>query len=409
MDRISNFVDITSADADVAKAYLNDARGNLEIALSTFFDGRAPIRSGVKGGGRGRGGGRGTVNNRGGRGGARGGSTQNYQNPSNNLNNNNIDSSSIPGCDCFNNHEGGSSDLFNNNTGGRRQRWIGNAQQHRGVGARVAVPSTKVKYVDSHCHLDGITNKLKTPTFGALRKQYFPDNFDGCVCIFCDPAALSPSFGTWQDLLNDESNLVYGAFGIPLLHQSFQQQAWGEMGLDYHHKHSTPEEQKSAFVRQIIRALELNKPLVIHTRDAESDMLAILKEHVPKEWEMHIHCFTDSPEFCEALLSHFTNCYIGITGVVTYANATQVQKVVRDVLPLNRLLLETDGPYMPPRAVDDIMNNNNNQGAGKNKGGAPSHSGLIPLIAQKFAQLKGVALDEVMQAARDNTRNLYGI
>ena len=111
---------------------------------------------------------------------------------------------------------------------------------------------------------------------------------------------------------------------------------WGEMGLDYHYDNSPRDLQQEVFIRQLKHAVRLGKPLTIHTREAEEDSERILKEHVPKDhrvrlsWpahprdlssldrssfaQIHIHCYTDSPEWAARMLAHFPNLYIGITG-----------------------------------------------------------------------------------------------
>ena len=108
---------------------------------------------------------------------------------------------------------------------------------------------------------------------------------------------------------------------------------WGEIGLDYHYDNSPRDIQQRVFVRQLRQAVKLAKPLTIHTREADEDTLRILKEEVPKdhrvshsflslpsnsalisERKIHIHCFTDTPEFAKQMLDHFQNLYIGVTG-----------------------------------------------------------------------------------------------
>jgi len=86
---------------------------------------------------------------------------------------------------------------------------------------------------------------------------------------------------------------------------------------------------------------------IFNTREAEEDTLRIMKEHVPQDWRVHVHCFTDSLAFAKNLLAHFSSLCIGFTGVITFKNAQDVQKVVSEV-PLERILLETDGPFMAP-------------------------------------------------------------
>lgn len=92
--------------------------------------------------------------------------------------------------------------------------------------------------------------------------------------------------------------------------------------------------------------MALNKPIVIHTREAEEDTLAMMKENIPKDWKLHVHCFTDTLEFAQQLMAEFPNLYFGFTGVVTFKNAKELQKVAREI-PLDRLLLETGYTQSP--------------------------------------------------------------
>lgn len=120
--------------------------------------------------------------------------------------------------------------------------------------------------------------------------------------------------------------------------------AWGEIGLDYHpfpdKNYALPDLQKKIFLRQMKHAISLDKPIVIHTREAEEDTLAMMKEFIPTNWLLHVHCFTDSIRFAKELMETFPNLFIGFTGVITFKNASETQKVVREI-PLDRLLLET--------------------------------------------------------------------
>ena len=87
-----------------------------------------------------------------------------------------------------------------------------------------------------------------------------------------------------------------------------------QIGLDYHYDSSPREKQQEVLIRQLKHAVRLNKPITIHTREADDDIWRILSEHLPKEQRLHIHCFTDSPELADKLLGHFPNCWIGVTG-----------------------------------------------------------------------------------------------
>ncbi|RDB15951.1 putative deoxyribonuclease TATDN2 [Hypsizygus marmoreus] len=184
---------------------------------------------------------------------------------------------------------------------------------------------------------------------------------------------------------------------------------WGEMGLDYHYDHSPRDIQRTVFARQLRQAVRLGKPLTIHTREAEEDTERILKEEVPKDHRIHIHCFTDSPGFAQRLLDHFPNLYIGITGVITYATNQDTSPVIRNMVfakpdePL-RILLETDAPYMVPANLYNSLNGM--------KGKLPvCHSAMIPWTAEFVAEVagEGWTADRVMNEARENARKMYGI
>jgi TatD DNase family protein len=264
-------------------------------------------------------------------------------------------------------------------------------------------------FIDTHCHLDQILEKLGLPDFSALRTRFFeagpeelPGRFAGCITISCDPDSIRPAL----DLMREEG--VYGAFGIhPHDAKSYSPEleaklvaamadaktlAWGEIGLDDHYNQSPPEVQRDVFSRQIRMAVQSGKPLIIHTREAEADTLELLDREAPADWKIHVHCFTSSPGMAATLLERFPNLCLGFTGIVTFRNALELQEVVR-LTPLERMLLETDGPYLAPVPHR----------------GKPAHPGHIPLIALKIAELKSVGVDAVFAAARENTRRIYGI
>ncbi|KAF9471991.1 hypothetical protein BDN70DRAFT_887489 [Pholiota conissans] len=201
---------------------------------------------------------------------------------------------------------------------------------------------------------------------------------------------------------------------------------WGEMGLDYHYDNSPREIQQEVFARQLRQAVRLKKPLTIHTREADNDTERILKAEVPKDHPIHIHCFTDSPEFAQRLLDHFPNLYIGITGVITYSTNSDTSTVIRNMmappepsiepssLPL-RILLETDAPYMvPANLYEDLP-------AIKGKKLPVCHSAMVPWTAKFVANVaNGGATglvetegrwnaDEVMRVARENAKKVYGV
>ncbi|GBE85492.1 Deoxyribonuclease Tat-D [Sparassis crispa] len=188
---------------------------------------------------------------------------------------------------------------------------------------------------------------------------------------------------------------------------------WGEIGLDFHYDNSPRDVQRSVFARQLQRAVGLGKPLTIHTREAEEDTERILKEHVPKDHKIHIHCYTDSPEWATRMLDHFPNLYIGITGVITYSTNLNTSAVIRNMArlpsPSLRILLETDAPFMTPSNLYGTLKNV--------RGKLPlSHSAMIPWTAEFVATVANGAegaeqwdTERVMSEARENARRMYSV
>ncbi|KAA6401034.1 MAG: putative hydrolase, TatD family protein [Streblomastix strix] len=155
--------------------------------------------------------------------------------------------------------------------------------------------------------------------------------------------------------------------------------AWGEIGLDYHYDFSPRDVQRAVFIRQLKKSNELELPIVLHIREADDDALKIIRENVTdKQKRIHLHCYTSSPPFALQLVQEYPNLFVGFTGVVTFKNSRQIQDTVK-ALPLDRILLETDAPYMSPIPFR----------------GQTCHSGMIPQTAQKIAELKGVTQDEL--------------
>ncbi|MDE6985344.1 MAG: TatD family hydrolase [Lachnospiraceae bacterium] len=164
--------------------------------------------------------------------------------------------------------------------------------------------------------------------------------------------------------------------------------AVGEIGLDYYWDEPEPETQKIWFARQLELAREMQKPVIIHSRDAAKDTYDILAAHGADEIGGVIHCFSYSPEM--ALEYVKLGFYIGVGGVVTFKNGKKLKDVVKAV-PLERILLETDSPYLSPEP---------------NRGKRNSSLNLL-YIAQEIAQIKGVSPEEVVAVTHRNARQMY--
>ncbi len=164
--------------------------------------------------------------------------------------------------------------------------------------------------------------------------------------------------------------------------------AVGEIGLDYHWKESAPRDRQiQVFTAQMELANQMGFPVCVHDRDAHSDVLELLKLYKPQGV---VHCFSGSKEMAQELVD--LGMYIGIGGSVTFKNARRVCEVAKSI-PLDRLLLETDAPYMAPDPHR----------------GSRNDSTYIPLVAEKIAQLRGDTTQGVLEAAGENTRRLFGL
>ncbi len=163
--------------------------------------------------------------------------------------------------------------------------------------------------------------------------------------------------------------------------------AIGEIGLDYYWTKETKELQKEVFIEQIKLAKELNLPIIIHSRDAHEDTVNILKDYKPKGV---LHCFSGSVETAKEVLD--LGMYIGFGGALTFKNARKAVEVA-EILPLDRLLLETDCPYMAPVPHRGKRND----------------SSLIPFVAEKFGEITRTSPQEIINNATINTKLLFNI
>ena len=164
----------------------------------------------------------------------------------------------------------------------------------------------------------------------------------------------------------------------------------GEAGLDYHYQNSTAANQAAGFRHHIEASRQSGLPLIVHTRSADDDTLAIMKDELRNgRYEAVIHCYSSSPELgYEAVELGF---YIGLGGILTFSRSDELRETVTNV-PLDRLLLETDSPYLTPAPFRKIKTNE------------PSY---IPHIAAKLAEVKQVDLAEVEQVTTDNFFRLF--
>ena len=166
--------------------------------------------------------------------------------------------------------------------------------------------------------------------------------------------------------------------------------AIGEMGLDYHWDKSPKEVQKEVFRKQIQLAKKVKLPIVIHNRDATADVVQILKEEDAQEVGGIMHCFTGSLEVAKECME--MNFYISFGGPVTFKNAKKPKEVVKEI-PMEKLLIETDCPYLTPHPYR----------------GKRNEPGYVRLVAEQIAELKELTIEEVAEKTTANAKKLFGI
>ncbi len=254
--------------------------------------------------------------------------------------------------------------------------------------------------IDSHCHLDAKRfNDDRAATLARAREA----GVERMVTIGCDVAnsvralglaATHPDIFATAGVHPHEAAEAQEGFVDELRALAAHDKcvAIGECGLDYYYDHSPREVQQRVFAAQIGLAQELGLPLVIHVRDAWDDCLRLLKEGTDAGSERSpgvIHCFSGTLAQAEASLE--LGFFISIPGIVTFSNPGELPEVVRRV-PLDRLLVETDSPYLAPKPY-------------RGKRNEPAY---VAHVAACVAQLRGESVASIIEATGDNARRLFG-
>lgn len=255
--------------------------------------------------------------------------------------------------------------------------------------------------VDSHCHLDHLD---LGPYEGSLQALLQASRAEG-VTRFLSVATHLEALDQLRELIGDEQG-VYTAVGVhplelttenlPTTDQLLRAASHegvvgvGETGIDKHYSAETLEIQIESFVRHARVAEELAKPLIVHTRDAVTETLDVIRRHVNPETAGVLHCFTESWDMARAALD--MNFYISISGIVTFRNAQALRDIVKKI-PLDRILVETDSPWLAPVPF-------------RGKKNEPRH---VRQVAECVAELKQVPLAELAEATSRNFDQLFRI
>lgn len=251
---------------------------------------------------------------------------------------------------------------------------------------------------DSHAHLDDLK-------FDQDREQVLKNAIDGGVGYILNPGADLESSVRATELAN-KHDIVYGAVGVhphevkdmdeitlELLRGLTKKPkvvAIGEIGLDFYYDHSPRDLQREWFRRQIRLAKDVSLPIIIHDRDANDEVMKILKEEKAFDTGVVLHCYSGSAELARQYVK--LGAYLSIAGPVTFKNARKTVEVVESI-PLKYLLVETDSPYLAPVPY-------------RGKRNEMAH---VKQVAEKIAEIKGVSLEEVAFETTQNAKKFFNI
>ena len=251
-------------------------------------------------------------------------------------------------------------------------------------------------FFDTHAHYD-------SGSFNPDRFEILDSMPEGNVGLIIDPGCDFVSSKTAIEL-SEKYDFVYAAVGwhpediekldgesyaeLCKLAEHPKCVAIGEIGLDYYWDASRKEEQKELFRRQIELALKLNKPVIVHDREAHQDSFDIVCDY--PELRGVFHCYSGSAEMAKELLKR--GWYLGFDGPITYKNARKALEVL-ELCPMDRILIETDSPYLTP-----VPNR-----------GKRNDSHQLKFVVEKIAEVKGSDFEEVERTTMENGRRLFGI
>jgi TatD DNase family protein len=252
-------------------------------------------------------------------------------------------------------------------------------------------------YADSHCHLNfpelsanlaSVLDLMRANDVGmALCVGVNLEDFPQVLVLAEQHDNLYASVGVHPDYEGveepDAARLVQLATHPRVV-------AIGETGLDYFRLTGDLEWQRERFRTHIRAAREIGKPLIIHTREAAADTLRLMREERAREAGGVMHCFTETEAVAQAALD--MGFHISFSGIVTFKNAVALKEVAR-VVPLDRILIETDAPYLAPVPHRGKLN----------------QPGYVKHVAEEIARLKGLTADEVGAASTQNFRRLFGV
>ncbi|MBE0434628.1 MAG: TatD family hydrolase [Methylomicrobium sp.] len=254
--------------------------------------------------------------------------------------------------------------------------------------------------IDSHCHLDCIDLSPYQDDFSCFMQEASKQQIEHMLCIsidleaypaMCELVAPYPQISLTVGVHpNAQDGKEPTTDELITLGQAEKVIGIGETGLDYFRSEGDLSWQHQRFRRHIAAAKSLNKPLIVHTREAREDTLRILKEEGADSVGGIIHCFTEDWEF--ALRALELNFYISFSGIVTFNNAKAIQEVAKKI-PADRYLIETDSPYLAPVPFR----------------GRPNYPIYVRHVAEFIAKLRNTSLEVIADQSKENFIRLFNL
>ena len=250
--------------------------------------------------------------------------------------------------------------------------------------------------IDSHCHLDH--EPLKSDLSNIIKRSK-----DVGIEKLLTISTSIESFQKIKNIIN-EDEIIFGTIGIhphetdnneisiDYIVKNFEENpkiiGIGETGLDFYYNNSDKEKQIKSFKKHIEASIKTNSPLIVHSRNAEDETFEILNKYQGEKLKILMHCFTGSKNFAEKLLK--LNAFFSASGIITFKNSIDLQETFK-ILPLEKILIETDSPYLAP-----VPN--------RGKKNEPS---FLSYTAQKLADIKDLPKKEIIKITTKNFNNLF--
>ena len=252
--------------------------------------------------------------------------------------------------------------------------------------------------IDSHCHLD------HEPLYENLSAVINRSKEIGITKLL----TICTTFESFENIktIVEKDKMIYGTYGIhphETVNNNVDKQTIirsvnenekiigiGETGLDFFYNYSDRERQISSFKAHIEAAIELNKPIIIHSREAEKETFEILNSYKNKNLKILMHCFTGSLEFSKKLQT--LDAFFSASGIITFKNSTDLQNTFKTI-PLKKLLIETDSPFLAPIPM-------------RGKKNEPS---FIKYTLEKLSSLKETTVDKMSEITTDNFNKLFNL